>query len=356
MIHPPDDGRLGRDGPALDGCFVTCVHDEIQALSCIKSQDIDLVLLFLSVADTLAMDLTNVLRKISPNLYLPVVIVAPDPSEQLSCVYLDSGADDIVARTISQEQLFARIGALLRVKRLYDRLAGSRAALVDVLRQERNLLMELRKKNEDLQVLCRTDPLTHTQNLRSFNGMLAHEFKIAKRYNQPLSLLMLDVDHFKAVNDDYGHPSGDYVLKELAVIFKQSVRESDMVARTGGEEFSIVLPRAGLHQAHQFAERIRSETSVRKFIVCGGNIHITLSIGVACYPLDAYIVEPQMLVHFADQALLIAKSTGRDRVMAFHDLDAAVRQRIFAQYREHDSLVTMDYDEPAPQPIIARRA
>ena len=77
---------------------------------------------------------------------------------------------------------------------------------------------------------------------------------------------------------------------------------------------------------------------------------------MACYPLDAHIVEPPMLVHFADQALLLAKSTGRDRVMAFHDLDTAVRQRIFTQYREHDNLVTLDYDEPALQPIIARRA
>jgi two-component system cell cycle response regulator len=130
------------------------------------------------------------------------------------------------------------------VKDLHDKLAASRLALQEALRRERKLLAKLRRDNAHLQALVTTDPLTHVQNRRSFRDILDHEFKMARRYNQPLGLLALDVDHFKVVNDSHGHPSGDYVLKELAVILTRSVRESDVVARTGGEEFCVLLPKA----------------------------------------------------------------------------------------------------------------
>ena len=177
-----------------------------------------------------------------------------------------------------------------------------------------------------------TDPLTHAQNVRSFRDILHHEFNMAKRYEQPLSLLMLDIDHFKVVNDTHGHPSGDYVLKELAVILKQSVRESDVVARTGGEEFSVILPKGGAPEAAVFAERIRQHVRDRQFIVYGQNIHITASIGSACFPADAEIVEPQMLAYFADQALLAAKESGRDCVVPVSSMDMTIRQRLRRQY------------------------
>jgi diguanylate cyclase len=143
---------------------------------------------------------------------------------------------------------------------------------------------------------------------------------------------MLDVDHFKIVNDTHGHPSGDYVLKELAVILKNSVRDSDVVARTGGEEFSVILPKADREQAAQFAERIRCETSQREFDVYGKKIHVTISIGFATYPLDAEITDAEMLVYFADQALLHAKESGRDRVVPFGELDLVVRRRLRRQH------------------------
>ncbi|HHH75570.1 MAG TPA: GGDEF domain-containing protein, partial [Phycisphaerae bacterium] len=127
-------------------------------------------------------------------------------------------------------------------------------------------------------------------------------------------------------------PSGDYVLKELAVILNQNVRESDVVARTGGEEFSVILPRASRQEAEIFAQRIRLQVSKRQFIVYGDRIHITISIGSATFPEDAEITDPGILEYLADQALLTAKESGRDRVVAVNSLGMAVRSRLRRQY------------------------
>jgi len=334
---------------ALAGWQVVPAGEPLDALAAVRRCRVDLAVLHLPVGDAAAMDLPNVLRRVSPSPHLPVVILADSPPEQQRCRFLDSGADDIVCAGTSADELAARVRALLRIKELHDQLAASRVALAEALGRERKLLAKLRQENTHLQALVTTDPLTHVQNQRSFSDILAHEFRIARRYNQPLSLLALDVDHFKVVNDTHGHPCGDYVLKEFAVILKQSVRESDVVARTGGEEFSILLPQAGRQQAEQFAERIRREVCLRQFAVYAQTIHITTSIGSATYPADAEITEPDMLMYFADQALLAAKERGRDRVVAVHQLDMAVRARLRRQYKA----VRRDWEEASPCPAAA---
>jgi len=323
------------------------VGGAVETFTAVKSYDIDLVLLHLPVDQTIDMDLPTVLRRVAPSDYLPVVIVTPGAGDEQRCEYLDSGADDIISDHTSPREAASRIRALLRVKELHDQLAGSRAALRRALDRERKLLAKFRRDNAQLQVLCTTDPLTHTQNVRSFHDILQHEWRASRRYGHSLSLLMMDVDHFKVVNDTHGHPSGDYVLKELAVILKRSIRESDVVARTGGEEFSVVLPKADRQQAAKFAERIRGEVRDRNFNVYGQDIHVTISIGSASSPDDAEIVAPEMLIYFADQALLHAKENGRDRVVAVHQLGMEVRNLLRRQYRSvrHTALrATADVD------------
>jgi diguanylate cyclase (GGDEF)-like protein len=317
---------------ALAGWQLVEVGDEMEALAAVKTRHVDIAILHLSVNETFDMDLPNVLRSVSPEAYLPVIILADELGEQERCRFLDSGADDVIGSGASPPELVAHLGATMRVKELHDQLAASREALEEALKRERELLVELRRDNDRLRSLATTDPLTRVQNLRSFWGVLEHEFKVAKRYNQSLSLLTLDVDHFKLVNDVHGHPSGDYVLKEMAVILKQSVRESDVVARTGGEEFTIILPKADRRQARRFAERIRREVFNRRFTVYGHRIHITVSLGSATFPADAEIAKPEMLMYCADQALLISKENGRDRVASFSELAPAVRARLRRQY------------------------
>jgi diguanylate cyclase (GGDEF)-like protein len=332
------DKDLGSFAPRcaqllLAGWYVVHTCDEMETLSVARNQRVDLALLHMPVSATADMDLANVIRRVSPAAYLPVMILTDTVAERKRCQFLDGGADDVVSQDTSGEEVVARARALLRVKALHDQLADSQQALMEAIRRERQLLAKVRRDNEYLRELAATDPLTHVQNVRAFRGLLDHEFKVAVRYNHPLSLLMLDVDHFKVVNDMHGHPSGDYVLKELAVILQQSVRESDVVSRTGGEEFSVILPQAGPDDAAGFAERIRREVHAREFTVYGRNIHITASVGSASYPADAEITEPDMLLYFADQALLAAKERGRDRVVAFGRMDMAVRWRSRWRYQ-----------------------
>ncbi len=307
--------------------------DPAEALAAAHGGDVDVVLLEVSTDEAEAMDLPNVFRLTAGVPHLPVVILAPEPPEHARCRFLDSGADEIVSDSVSPAELAARLRALMRVKVLQDELEASREALAGSLARERALLSQLRRDNARLLTLCSTDPLTHLQNIRHFDAFLESEFRIARRYERKLSVLVFDLDHFKVVNDTHGHPSGDYVLKEFAVILKTCVRDSDVVARTGGEEFSIVLPNAGRGQARRFARRIGKTAAGRKFVVHGQTIHVTTSVGSASYPEDAEITEAHMLVYFADQALLRAKQTGRDRLVCFHELDGQVRRELRRRYR-----------------------
>ena len=331
-----DPNRAGKRRAQLSqaGWDAVLVAEPIEALAAAKSGKADVALLHMAVDAAIDMDFPKILHRVCETAYLPVIIVAESLAESQRCDFLNSGADDIICQETSGAEMVARIRAMLRVKQLHDELAASKAALGEALHREQKLLAESRRDNAHLRVLCTTDPLTHVQNVRSFHDILDHEFKMASRYEHSLSLLALDVDYFKRVNDTYGHPTGDQILKELAVILRQSVRESDMVARTGGEEFSVILPKADRRKAMQFARRIRKQVASHDFTAYGQDVKITISIGSATCPADAEIVDTHMLLYFADQALLAAKRSGRDRVLAVDDLDIAVRQRLRRQYLE----------------------
>ena len=197
MSHSPAESwRRGEQLEAV-GWHVVQAADSVAALSAAKGRRVDLALLHLPVDDMVAMDLPNVLRSVCPAEYLPVIILADNPAEQHRCRFLDSGADDVISLSTSAEEAVARIRAMLRIKRLHDQLATSRLALEESLDRERRLMGKLRRENDHLQILVTTDPLTRVQNRRSLLDLLEHEFKIARRYGQSLSLLCLDVDHFK---------------------------------------------------------------------------------------------------------------------------------------------------------------
>ncbi len=334
LLMDDDRARAARRCGQLtsSGWQVAQAADALEALAAVHGGEIDVVLLHVTADEAEAMDFPSVLRLAAGVPHLPVVILAPAPPERTRCQFLDSGADEIVGDSVSQAELAARLRALLRAKVLQDELSASREALAASLSRERALLGQLRRDNARLLTLCSTDPLTHLQNIRHFDSFLESGFRIARRYDRPISVLVFDLDHFKVVNDTHGHPSGDYVLKEFAVILKRCVRDSDIVARTGGEEFSIILPNAGRSQACRFALRIRRNVAERRFNVYGHDIHVTTSIGSASYPADAQVTEAHMLVYFADQALLRAKQLGRDRLVGFHELDRRVRRQLTRQY------------------------
>jgi len=157
-----------------------------------------------------------------------------------------------------------------------------------------------------------TDNLTELFNRHKGWEILEHELARAKRYQRPLSLIMLDIDFFKEINDRHGHLAGDYILKAVADIARETVRSFDNLIRWGGEEFIVLLPDTELEAALQVAERLREEISSAPIQVPGSALNITASFGIATK--DENTTDSEILVARADQAMYIAKHRGRNRV------------------------------------------
>ena len=171
--------------------------------------------------------------------------------------------------------------------------------------------------------LATTDDLTGVSNRRVFMEELKRETSRASRYNLNFSLLMIDIDHFKWINDSHGHPAGDFVLKSLARILRNQVRQDDFVARYGGEEFAIILPETSVDGAKIVGERIRRTTATTSFSINHEKkIGITLSIGISCFPECAQTIE--LLIERADQALYTAKRDGRNKVVLYRETLSAM--------------------------------
>ncbi len=174
---------------------------------------------------------------------------------------------------------------------------------------------EIDSERKRLRTESQSDSLTGLFNMRYFRLQLAEEFSRSQRYGRPLTLLMIDVDHFKAYNDRNGHPAGDIVLKEVSRILIRNVRGTDIVARYGGEEFVVLLPETPVESGLNVAEKIRRAAEEHYFPFAGRSTaqKLTVSIGVASYP-DANVTSDQDLVECSDKALYAAKRDGRNKV------------------------------------------
>ena len=190
----------------------------------------------------------------------------------------------------------------------------SRAEMREMLNVLQGSRDEVRKKNDELQVLATLDPLTGCLNRRSFFEQFETQFKSAMRYDAPLSCIMLDVDHFKSVNDRYGHSMGDLVLQNVAGTLRDTLRECDLLGRYGGEEFCILLPNLDIGAASRAAERYRK--TIENLSI--SNISITASFGVSAIGFGA--TGQQKLLDQADHSLYAAKRNGRNKVMRWDEL------------------------------------
>jgi diguanylate cyclase (GGDEF)-like protein len=209
---------------------------------------------------------------------------------------LEEGADRFGAGDLSRRVSLARGDEL-------GHLGGTFNAMAEKLAKSQKAL-------EDLSI---HDGLTGLCNYREFHRQLTEEVQRSLRYDHPFSLLILDIDDFKAVNDTYGHLAGDEALRGLAALIRRGVRPADEVARYGGEEFAILLPETAGPGAFAMAERIRDIIATHPIpIAPGQSVGLTVSIGVATYPQDAESEEK--LIGAADQALYTAKNGGSNRV------------------------------------------
>lgn len=178
----------------------------------------------------------------------------------------------------------------------------------------KNAQKALEDAHQHIENLVNTDQLTGVHNRRSYHQLAKHEFARAMRFNQPLSLLVIDIDYFKTINDNFGHVSGDEILKEFAQVCNGLLRQSDSLSRIGGEEFTAVLPMTDHDGAMLIAERIRAKVATHLFNITQSEQHLTLTISIGSSSLIERDTSMKDLFNRADKALYCAKRGGRNQV------------------------------------------
>jgi len=210
------------------------------------------------------------------------------------------------------------MGALMLAARAHDAFSTYHQRLLEALVNQAAVSFSNAQLFTKLERMAVLDGLTGLYNHRYFQEQLERELARAERAGSSLALVIMDIDHFKQVNDTYGHPTGDVVLKHISAIVKGAIRNIDLAARYGGEEFAIVLPEADMSGAAGFAERLRREVEAKTAHTDFGALGVTVSLGVSAYP--EFGRKRSELIDFADKALYHAKRLGRNRVVSAKDL------------------------------------
>lgn len=280
--------RLGVVGECREAA------DGIEAYRKVLEAIPDLILCDLVMPSVDGFKFLTLLRSRTEARDIPVILLTGKTDVETKIRGLELGASDYVTKPFDAGELLARIKVQLKIKALQD---------------------ELRRSNERLQELSSTDPLTQLHNRRHFMTVLAAEFERADRYDLPLSFAMLDIDHFKRVNDSFGHQAGDDVLRALGLLLKRELRTTDIPGRYGGEEFCAILPQTGLEGAREFADRFRVTVESTSFQAQGHELRMTISVGVSACP-GARVGSGEDLIRLADEALYRAKGDGRNCVRA----------------------------------------
>jgi two-component system cell cycle response regulator len=234
------------------------------------------------------------------------LLLASPECEKRALAVVDAGADDVLIKPPNGQTLRVHLKAAARMLMLKQEFQRERTG---VMRSTDEFALVQKRLLQD----ALTDPLTQLANRRNGLDFLASESASARTSGAPLALLMLDIDHFKQINDRYGHAAGDCVLRQLADLLQGSSRSIDLFFRYGGEEFAAVLTNADRRVALQIGERIRALVEKNAFVWEEQRIPLTLSVGVAVAGNDS---DSQTLIQAADAALYQAKADGRNRVVA----------------------------------------
>lgn len=274
--------------------LVDLEHEPQNALFRAAEGDYELIVVSLSLKDFDGLRLCSQLRSLERTRHLPILLIADLDDRTKVLRGLDLGVNDYISRPVDKNELIARSRTQVRRKRYADELNNNVQASIE---------------------LALVDALTGLYNRRYLEMHLAEMLDQAASRSRPLALMILDIDHFKAVNDTHGHDAGDDVLKGFAGRVKNVIRSADLICRLGGEEFVVIMPDTGMAVAHRIAERVRSCVEEHMFGVGDGDklIPVTVSIGLAQSAGDT---DPDVLFRRADRALYRSKNEGRNRVTA----------------------------------------
>jgi two-component system cell cycle response regulator len=268
---------------------VHTARDFAEALRLHREIRPDLVMLDVMMPHVDGYKLAQMFKKDS--VFTPIILLTALEDLDSKRRGLAAGADEFLTKPVSALELQIRMSSMIRIKRLAD---------------------ELEEANKELNALATIDPLTQVGNRRLLDLRLADEFERSRRYKRPLACLLIDIDHFKGVNDVHGHQVGDSVLALVGRTISRSIRATDMAGRYGGEEFMVLAPETAAGPSRAVAERIRIMVAQRS-AETEGVPPVTVSIGVATTELEPS--DRAALVKRADEALYQAKREGRNRVI-----------------------------------------
>ncbi|MEI7457141.1 MAG: diguanylate cyclase [Nitrosomonadales bacterium] len=290
------------------GHTVMLASNGVEALRMIRQQVPQLIVSDWMMPEMDGLSLCRKLRESDAwrNIYT-VILTAQESPERLIQAF-EAGADDYLLKPIAPKIFFARLRAAHRVIQMQAELADDREQL-------QRLANELTEANHRLQQLALTDVLTGLPNRRAAMVRLDQEWSTAQRNRRPFACMVLDVDHFKAINDQYGHPAGDVVLSSMAQALRAAARAQDLVARFGGEEFLVICPDTEVDAAFQCAERLRLQVAAMTVPGVDPAIKLTVSIGVAVSRPE--MADLEVLLAGADKCLYAAKQAGRNRTVCF---------------------------------------
>jgi diguanylate cyclase (GGDEF)-like protein len=240
--------------------------------------------------------LCRLIREKQTEGYVFIILITSRDSKTDIVSGLESGADDYLTKPIHPAEMVARVNTGIRILKLEK---------------------SLKKANEEIRMLSITDPLTSCFNRGYLNEHFPHELNRAKRYSHPLSVVLVDIDHFKRINDTYGHQVGDEVLKKFASCIQKEIRKKiDWVVRYGGEEFLIVLPETLRSGAFCMAERVRESVASMEMMIGNHNLKVTASFGGACATFQNKCFQNttmDQLINQADEQLYRSKREGRNK-------------------------------------------
>lgn len=289
--------------------------DGLAAWELIQQGDIRLVITDWMMPRMDGLELCRRIRKEIPHQdYTYVIMLTAKHHQKDRVKALQAGADDLLSKPFDPCELMARTQVAQRILGMQEELRA-RSRELELMGDE------LKYRNELLTEMADCDSLTGLKNRRHFREVFDLNFSFSARQRLPLSLVVLDVDEFKAYNDTFGHPAGDTILSGLASLLSSNSREHDLVARYGGEEFVVLLPATEEDTARVVCERTRGMIECHDWPLRP----ITISFGISTMGPDT--LSPTQLIDEADRALYHSKRRGRNRVTHFHDLAAVVRNK-----------------------------
>ena len=290
--NPRSASRISSTLSKVHDTFVE--RDVAAAIDEVTNHDFDLVIVSLSLSNADGLRLCSQIRSIERTRHLPIIILV-DPEDDARLLRgLDMGVNDYVMRPVDRNELLARVRTQIRRKRHSD---------------------FLRTRLEESVELAVTDQLTGLHNRRYMETHLSGLLQEAKDDGRPLSILIADIDHFKQINDTYGHDAGDSVLQDFAARVRRHIRGMDLACRIGGEEFLVIMPETDIEVARHVGERLRECIAEAPFSINSHTtIHVTASVGLATLEFEAETAAT--LFKRADNALYSAKRAGRNRVMS----------------------------------------